>query len=155
MSYMRNLLRPASTTVRTFSSSARNNYAKLAVIGRLVREPEAHASSTGRTFIKYSIATSHGPRDSERSSFWNVTSFPTSDAQKDYLLNLPKGSLVHVEADAEMQKYEVSSEGEMQDPEDKSFRRSLSLIQRNLEVLGRPKPAQTTADAPEPQAASA
>jgi hypothetical protein len=91
MASCRALFRPASATARTFSTSARNNYAKLAVIGRLAGSPEAHASSTGRTYIKYSLATSHGSRDNERTSWWNVTSFPSSDAQKDYLLNLPKG----------------------------------------------------------------
>jgi len=91
MASVRAIFRPASASARTFSTSARYNYAKLAVIGRLAGAPEAHASSTGRTYIKYALATSHGSRDNERTSWWNVTSFPTSDAQKDYLLNLPKG----------------------------------------------------------------
>jgi hypothetical protein len=93
---MRSLFRPVSATTRTFSTSARNSYAKLAIIGRLAGAPEAHASSTGRTYLKYAIATSHGQRDAERTSWWNVTSFPSSDAQKDYLLNLPKGFVMHV-----------------------------------------------------------
>lgn len=91
MSSLRSLFRPAATARRTFTTSARTNYAKLAVIGRLAAQPEAHASSTGRTYVRYALATSHGARDNERTSWWNVTSFPTSDAQKDYLLNLPKG----------------------------------------------------------------
>lgn len=94
MASIRTLFRPATTVAsanRAFSTTARNNYAKLAVIGRLAGAPEAHASSTGRTYVKYSLATSHGSRDNERTSWWNVTSFPSSDAQKDYLLGLPKG----------------------------------------------------------------
>jgi hypothetical protein len=93
---MRSLFRPVSATARTFSTTSRNNYAKLAVIGRLAAQPEAHASSTGRTYVKYALATSHGARDNERTSWWNVTSFPSSDAQKDYLLNLPKGYVVWI-----------------------------------------------------------
>merc|ERR1711981_43404 len=143
MASIRTLFRLATTVAsanRAFSTTARNNYAKLAVIGRLAGAPEAHASSTGRTYVKYSLATSHGSRDNERTSWWNVTSFPSSDAQKDYLLGLPKGALVHLEEDADS---------------DKVSRRSLNLVQRNLEVLGRPNSAQAAPEADEPLAASA
>jgi hypothetical protein len=91
MAALRTFRSTFAASSRTFSTTSRNQYAKLAVIGRLKSAPEAHASSTGRTYIKYSLATSHGARDEERTSWWNVTSFPSSDAQKDYLLGLPKG----------------------------------------------------------------
>lgn len=73
-------------------------------------------------------------------------------------------SLVHLEADAEMQNYTPAGE--------ETSKRSLNLIQRkflgispaaattnscvgNIEVLGRPKAAPATSDVEEPQAASA
>lgn len=77
---------------------------------------------------------------------------------------------MHLEADAEMQRYEVESEHA---DSDKVSKRSLNLVQRehapvifvsddltdecvgNLEVLGRPKSAQATSEAAEPQAAAA
>jgi exopolysaccharide biosynthesis protein len=77
---------------------------------------------------------------------------------------------VHLEADAEMQKYEIESDADS----DKISKRSLNLVQRmntssctsvsdassnpssgNLEVLGRPKSAQAASEADEPQAAAA
>ena len=75
---------------------------------------------------------------------------------------------MHLEADAEMQKYEIEQDADS----DKVSRRSLNLVQRNstdanvsqtlangfvgnLEVLGRPKSAQAAPEADEPLAASA
>ena len=64
---MRTLFRPivASASARTFSTTARADYAKITVIGRLAGPPELHASSTGRDYIRYAVASDSGPRDRE------------------------------------------------------------------------------------------
>ncbi|KAL1636783.1 ssDNA-binding protein, mitochondrial [Diplodia intermedia] len=123
---------------RAFSSTPRSPLAKMTIIGRLGAEPELHtAASTGREYVRYVLGTSTGPRDRNETSWFRVSCFDEG-ARKDYLLNLPKGTLMHLEADAKMDTYETS-EGQ------KTTR--LSLTQRNIEILSRPQ-RQTDSEGP-------
>ncbi|KAG7124570.1 Single-stranded DNA-binding protein RIM1 like [Verticillium longisporum] len=87
------------------------------------------AEDEGRRVLKYAVASNSGPKDNRQTSWFRVASFEQPGPRRDYLQSLPKGSLVFVEGDASMNTY--------QDAEGKT-RSSLSIIQRNIEVLKRP-----------------
>ncbi|KAK7534320.1 ssDNA-binding protein [Phyllosticta citribraziliensis] len=117
-----------SASARSFSSSPRSQLAKFTLVGRLARDPELRTSSKGEEFITYSIACRDGNKGNSETSFYNVSRFGLTDGLKSLLLSLPKGTLVHVSADASQNK----REGE-------TIPRLL-LRQRDLEVLSKPRP---------------
>lgn len=107
----RTLLRAARLpTTRAFSTTPPRPLAKITLIGNLASPPELTATSTGRELVKYSLATSSGPKDSRVTSWWRVTAFIEPGARRDFLLALDKGTLVYVEGDARMDAY-VDAEG--------------------------------------------
>ncbi|OJD28900.1 ssdna binding protein [Diplodia corticola] len=114
---------------RAFSSTPRSPLAKMTIIGRLGAEPELRTASTGREYIRYVLGTSTGPRDRNETSWFRVSCFDDGP-RKDYVLNLPKGTLMHLEADAKMDTFETN-EGV------KTTR--LNLVQRNIEILSKPQ----------------
>ncbi|KAI9901889.1 hypothetical protein N3K66_003706 [Trichothecium roseum] len=124
--------RSASATAgaaRAFSTTARRDLAKLTIVGNLADSPEAHATASGREIIKYAVASNSGRSDNRITSWFRVTSF-AEGPQKDYLLNLPKGSLVYVEGEASINNF--------QDAEGQN-RSNLNIVQRQIEVLRRPQ----------------
>ncbi|OKL57580.1 hypothetical protein UA08_07018 [Talaromyces atroroseus] len=121
----------SATTARSFSSSPAHSVARIIITGRLAAEPEISATSTGQDVIKYAVGTSYGPKDNRQTSWFRVASFQPEGPGRDYLLNLPKGTLVYVEGDASMRVYD--------DAEGKKTS-NLSIVQRTLEVLKRPNP---------------
>ncbi|KAL1967692.1 hypothetical protein VTN77DRAFT_2949 [Rasamsonia byssochlamydoides] len=119
----------ALSSTRSFSSSSSHNLARITITGRLGTQPELQATSTGKEVVRYVVASEHGPQENRKTSWFNVSCFPTAVPQRDFLLNLPKGSLVYVEGDATMRTIET--------PEGKK-RNSLSVVQTKIEVLRRP-----------------
>jgi len=79
-----------SLAARTFSSSAARNAARITITGRLGAEPELAATSTGQAIVKYSVATSSGPRDNRQTSWFRVSAF-AEGGSRDYLMSLQKG----------------------------------------------------------------
>ncbi|KAF2823772.1 ssDNA binding protein-like protein [Ophiobolus disseminans] len=130
---MSSLLRPTFTRTpalaRAFSSTRASQVAKMTVVGRLAAAPEEVTVSNDRTLVRYAIGTSYGRGDKQKTSWFRVASF-VEGPQKEFLLGVPKGSLLYVEADARMETYE-DKEGRPQS--------NLSLIARNFDVLSRPK----------------
>ncbi|KAF9631214.1 Inorganic polyphosphate/ATP-NAD kinase predicted [Lasiodiplodia theobromae] len=126
----------ASAGRRAFSSTPRNPYAKMTIIGRLGAEPELATTPSGLEYVRYSLGTSTGRREANETSWFNVACFDEG-ARRDFLLNLPKGTLLHLEADAKMRSYETA-EGQRAS--------RLSLTQRNIEILSRPRPQQNDSD---------
>jgi single-stranded DNA-binding protein len=61
------------------------------IIGRLAAQPELVNTSTGHDMVRYSLASSYGPKDNQQTSWWRVVSFQPASAQRDYVLSLPKG----------------------------------------------------------------
>ncbi|KAK9859567.1 Primosome PriB/single-strand DNA-binding [Penicillium brevicompactum] len=118
----------AAQTARAFSTSPAHSVARLTLTGRLGAEPELTTTSTGAEVIKYSVGTSHGPRENRQTSWFRVSNFANEGPQRDYLLSLPKGTLVFVEADARINNWE-DSEGKN--------RSTFNIVQRTLEVLKR------------------
>jgi hypothetical protein len=76
---------------RAFSTSRASQLAKIQLIGRLADTPELQATSTGNELIKFSLATSSGPKDNRQTSWWRITSFEKEGARRDFLTGLEKG----------------------------------------------------------------
>lgn len=81
----------ASAAARGFSSTAQRDVARMVLTGYLGAEPELHSTSSGREIIRYSVGSSHGPRDNRQTSWFRVASFLPEGAQRDYILGLQKG----------------------------------------------------------------
>ncbi|KAB8068109.1 putative ssDNA binding protein [Aspergillus leporis] len=116
-------------SARTFSSSSSRSVARMIITGRLAAAPELQPTSTGQDIIKYSVGTSFGPRDNRQTSWFKVASFEPEGSQRDFILNLPKGTLVYVEGDTSLRQWE-DNEGRKHT--------TLNIVQKSLEVLKRP-----------------
>ncbi|TGO66380.1 hypothetical protein BOTNAR_0062g00130 [Botryotinia narcissicola] len=126
-----------STLSRSFSTSARNNtFAKLTLIGRLADKPEITATSQGQEIMKYAVGTSTGRGENQKTSWFRVVSFLPEGPQRDFISNLEKGTLVYVEAEAQMNNY--------QDADGKN-RSSMSAVQQKIDVLQFKKPQDASA----------
>ncbi|KAJ4304456.1 Mitochondrial Translation Optimization [Collariella sp. IMI 366227] len=132
-------LRTASRTVarpaaRTFSSTAQRPIARITIIGNLADAPELRASSTGREYLRYAVASNSGQGDNRKTSWFNVHCFEPEGRRRDFFQSLSKGTdrtMVMVEGEASMANY-VDNEGKT--------RQALNVTQRNIEVLRRPNP---------------
>ncbi|KAL7626634.1 ssDNA-binding protein, mitochondrial [Parahypoxylon ruwenzoriense] len=122
----------SSSVTRAFSASARRDIAKITIVGNLAAAPEVRATSGGREFVEYAVASNSGPREDRKTSWFRVAAFVEEGPRRDFLTNLPKGATVYVEGDAIMSTYT--------DADDKP-RSSLGIYQKTLEVLRRPAPA--------------
>ncbi|KAJ9664979.1 ssDNA-binding protein, mitochondrial [Coniosporium apollinis] len=125
----------APLTSRSFSTTPRASLARMSIIGRLAAEPELTNTSTGREIVRYALGTSYGPKEDRKTSWFSVTCFDEGP-RRDHLLSQPKGTLVYVDAEAQMRTFE-----------DESGRKQsrLNLIQRNFEVLSKPARLETSA----------
>ncbi|KAF2446582.1 hypothetical protein P171DRAFT_430708 [Karstenula rhodostoma CBS 690.94] len=117
----------APTATRAFSTTPRASLARMSIVGRLGVAPEEVTVSGDRTLVRYVIGTSYGK--DQKTSWFRVASF-VEGKQKDYLMSVPKGSLLYVDADARMESY-TDNEG--------NKRSNLSLIARNFDVISKPK----------------
>jgi tRNA uridine 5-carboxymethylaminomethyl modification enzyme len=124
----RAVARPA-TAARTFSTTASRPVARITIVGNLADTPEVRASSTGREYLRYAVASNSGHGEHRKTSWFNVSCFVDEGPRRDFYLSLQKGSLLMVEADVSMSNY-VDGEGKP--------RQGLNLAQRALEVLKRP-----------------
>jgi hypothetical protein len=79
---------PAST--RAFSSTRPSQLARMTVVGRLGVAPEEVTVSGDRTLVRYVVGTSYGKGEDKKTSWFRIASF-VQGAQKDYLMNVPKG----------------------------------------------------------------
>ncbi|KAF2254093.1 hypothetical protein BU26DRAFT_516333 [Trematosphaeria pertusa] len=114
---------------RAFSTTPRASLARMSIVGRLGVAPEEVTVSNDRTLVRYVIGSNFGKGENQKTSWFRVASF-VQGPQKDFLLSVPKGSLLYVDADARMETY----------TDDQGNKRSnLSLIARNFDVLSRPR----------------
>ena len=77
--------------VRAFSSSAPRPLARFTVIGNLADTPELRASSTGREYLRYSVASNTGTGENRKTSWWNVSCFENEGPRRAFFQSLPKG----------------------------------------------------------------
>ncbi|KAI4663651.1 uncharacterized protein J4E78_004067 [Alternaria triticimaculans] len=124
---------PTSTFARSFSSTRPSQVARMTVIGRLGVAPEEVTVSGDRTLVRYVVGTSYGKGEDKKTSWFRIASF-VQGAQKDFLMNVPKGSMLYVDADARMETY-LDSEG--------NKKSNLSLVARNFDVLSRARTEDT------------
>ncbi|KAI5924931.1 hypothetical protein F4810DRAFT_102866 [Camillea tinctor] len=116
---------------RAFSATAPRDVAKITLIGNLAASPEVRATSTGREMIEYAVASNHGPKDNRQTSWFRVSTFAEEGPRRDFITSLTKGTTVYVEGDAVMKTY-TDGEGKT--------RTSLSIYQKQMEVIRRPPP---------------
>ncbi|OCL10946.1 nucleic acid-binding protein [Glonium stellatum] len=119
----------SSLSVRAFSSTARASVARMSIVGRLAATPEEATIANGRSLVRYALGTSYGKPENRKTSWFKIAAF-SEGSQKDFLLSLPKGTLLYVDADARMESF-TDKEGNQ--------RTSLNLIQSKLDVLSRPR----------------
>jgi hypothetical protein len=83
----------APAALRAFSTSSPRSVARITLLGNLGDSPELQPTSTGHEVIKYSIASSTGPKDNRHTSWFRVTKFipEGNEKQRDFLLSIPKG----------------------------------------------------------------
>ena len=80
----------APTATRAFSTTPRSALARMSIVGRLGTAPEEIVVSGDRTLVRYNVGTSHGRGENEKTSWFRVASF-VQGAQKEFLMNVPKG----------------------------------------------------------------
>ncbi|CAM1505353.1 Fc.00g109900.m01.CDS01 [Cosmosporella sp. VM-42] len=117
-----------TTAARAFSTTSPRSVARITIVGHLADTPEVHTTSTGREIIRYAIASNSGSRENRKTSWFRVASFAEGPT-KDFMLNIPKGSMLYVEADASTNSY-TAADGQQ--------KTSFNFIQRNVDVLKRP-----------------
>jgi hypothetical protein len=76
---------------RAFSVSARREIAKITLVGNLAATPEVKATSTGKTFVEYAIASNEGRGENRKTSWFRVAAFIDEGPQRDFMTNLAKG----------------------------------------------------------------
>ncbi|CCE63435.1 hypothetical protein TPHA_0E03450 [Tetrapisispora phaffii CBS 4417] len=116
---------------RSFHATAKKmDFSKMSIIGRVGTEFTESTSANNTTYMRYSIASQ--PRKDGPTNWYQVTVFsqPQMNFLKEYV---KKGALVYVEADAANYSYER---------EDGTKNTSLSLIQRDFNLLRNPKPVE-------------
>lgn len=79
-----------SISTRAFSTSRASQLARITVVGRLGAEPETIETPKGTSLLRYTVGTSHGPKENRVTSWFRVTSF-AEGPQKDFITGLPKG----------------------------------------------------------------
>ncbi|KAF2012658.1 hypothetical protein BU24DRAFT_425292 [Aaosphaeria arxii CBS 175.79] len=122
-----------SVPARAFSSTPRAELARMTLVGRLGVQPEEVTVTGDKTLVRYVIGSSSGKGDNQKTSWFRVASF-VQGPQKDFLLSLPKGSLLHVDADARIDVYD-DAEG--------NKKSNLSLVARSFDVISRPRQEDT------------
>ncbi len=86
----RAVARPA-TAARAFSSTAPRPVARITIVGNLADSPELRASSTGREYLRYAVASNSGSGDNRKTSWFNVSCFVDEGPRRDFFQGLPKG----------------------------------------------------------------
>ncbi|KAI0396944.1 nucleic acid-binding protein [Xylariaceae sp. FL0594] len=124
----RRLAITSTVTSRAFSVSARRQIAKITLVGNLAATPEVKATSTGRSYVEYAVASNEGRGENKKVSWFRVAAFIDEGPQRDFMTSLAKGSTVFVEGDATLRQY-VDSEGKNQT--------RLNIYQKAFEVLRR------------------
>lgn len=76
---------------RTFSSTAPalNNFAKIAILGRLAAEPEISTSQNGVEMIRYAVGVSSGK--DKPTTWYKIVDFSPDDRSKEYLMSMQRG----------------------------------------------------------------
>ncbi|KAL9618298.1 MAG: hypothetical protein Q9160_006948 [Pyrenula sp. 1 TL-2023] len=121
-------VRPTSSS-RLTSLISRRSYARMTIIGNLGATPEVTTLSNGKEVVRYVVASNFGSRENPKTSWFRIALYEPKDATREYLTNLRRGTLMHVEADAALGSYQDEATGKSHT--------ALNLIQKNMSVLRR------------------
>ncbi|KAF2205851.1 hypothetical protein GQ43DRAFT_452893 [Delitschia confertaspora ATCC 74209] len=119
----------SSLATRAFSTTPRASLARMSIVGRLGAVPEEVQTSTDKNLVRFVVGSKSGKGENQKTSWFRIASF-VEGGQKEFLMGLPKGTLLYVDADARLQSYQ-DKEGQQ--------RSSLSLVARNFDVISRPR----------------
>ncbi|RDA87969.1 hypothetical protein CP532_3459, partial [Ophiocordyceps camponoti-leonardi (nom. inval.)] len=108
------------STARSFSTTAARDMARITIIGSVASDPVSDSTKSGRSLVKYSVASSAGQGEKKVTSIFRVSCFGEGP-RRDSLLNMTKGTLVYVEGDATLSQY-LDHDGRRQT--------SLGIVQR-------------------------
>ncbi len=78
-------------SARAFSSSVPRPVARITIVGNLADTPELRASSTGREYLRYSVASNTGSGENRKTSWFNVSCFTEDGPRRNFFQSLPKG----------------------------------------------------------------
>lgn len=90
----RSLMQASSALPRTFSTTRASSLARMTVIGRVGTDPEEVSNrNSGTEMLRYSVATSYGPKDNRQTSWFKVVSFPSKSnpLTREKIMSLTKG----------------------------------------------------------------
>ncbi|EWC47810.1 hypothetical protein DRE_03010 [Drechslerella stenobrocha 248] len=131
MSFLRIAARRAAlprypSVVRQLSTTApRADIARVQIIGNVGTEPEISTTANGEPMIRYSVASSHGSADGQRTTQWHkVYVFGESTT------TLTKGTRVFLDGDLRISSYEG---------EDGKKHNAVTIRQRSVNILSRPR----------------
>ncbi|GMM29580.1 Rim1 protein [Martiniozyma asiatica (nom. inval.)] len=114
---------------RQFSSTARRSLAKISLIGTIGSDIQKATTSSGKEYLKYSLAVNSKSKSNESTSWFNIACF--APAQVSFMeTHLGKGAKVYVEGDATNTSYTK---------QDGSKAYSFMIFQNNVEILKFPK----------------
>lgn len=116
-------------SVRSFHVSSAAQLAKMSLIGTIGSDISKATTSSGKEYIKYSLAVNQKSKGVDTVSWFNIACF--APAQVSFMAErLGKGAKVYVEGDASNSAYEK---------EDGSKAYSFMIFQNSIEVLKYPK----------------
>ncbi|KAM0804735.1 hypothetical protein BDR22DRAFT_885406 [Usnea florida] len=135
MSFLTSIRPPALRALtplhHRFSTTPASHLARMTIVGRLADNPEIVPTSTGRDVVKYVLGTSSGKGENKQTSWWHVSSFIPEGGMRDLLVSLGKGSLLCVEGECSMRKFQAKDGAQVS---------ALSIVEKNFEVLNRKEP---------------
>lgn len=109
----------------------------MAIVGRIGSPFTEYTSAKNTKYLKYSVASQ--PRKDGPTNWYNITVF--NEPQMNFLQQyVRKGALIYVEADAANYTYEK---------DDGTKVTTLSLIQKDINLLRNGKPEETSAESAE------
>ncbi|KAA8910905.1 hypothetical protein FN846DRAFT_904676 [Sphaerosporella brunnea] len=125
----RTIFQATRPLARSFSAqAARQNVARVTLVGRLAADPVPSLSGAGREYIRYAV--SHNKRqDGEEKTSW-FTVFCFDQRSKDYTMSLRKGTLVYVDGSISADKI-IGEDG-------KTYT-TFFILQHSVNALVRPK----------------
>lgn len=116
-------------SVRSFHATRNAQLAKMSLIGTIGSDVTKATTSSGKEYVKYSLAVNQKSKGVDSVSWFNIACF--SPAQVTFMSErLGKGAKVYVEGDASNSAYEK---------EDGSKAYSFMIFQNSIEVLKYPK----------------
>lgn len=81
-----------SSLSRTFTTTTRNQIARMTIVGRIGTDPEVSDTQNGQKLVKFVVGSNSGPRDNQLTSWFRVASFVQADSKKgEYLMGIGKG----------------------------------------------------------------